>query len=125
MGRNGRPATSSWTAILNYWELDDEGNPIGKGKTLLNHNATDSTKKLYWENQADALRGLEELQIDKPIKYVIFIKVNDAEFLMEPIKQLTIKYNHHEDKTIERVEEKEEVKVLEKKDTELPDIGGD
>lgn len=97
-----RPGTTNWTAILNYWLLDEVGDR-DKGHTLKNPE----TGKPYWDNKADAKRGLEDLQLDSAFEYVIFIQFNDAVFKMKPSKQTRIEYSHSEED-----EEQEEESII-------------
>jgi len=86
-----RPGTATWTSILNYWLLDKDGN-LDKGHTLMNPDATDPKKKLYWENKAAAEQGLKDLQLDCEFEYVVFGQFYNTVFKMKPSAQTRIKY---------------------------------
>lgn len=91
--KSGRPNTRSWVAILTYCTKEENGE-YGKWVQLTNN--TNGVKSTFFANAEDARKELEKVQLDKDVKYKIFIQYNNAEYVMIPKKVIKIDYEHKE-----------------------------
>ena len=106
----GRPGIKSWEAICLYQLWDETIKDFSDAKKLMNETE-DGVSTMYFDNEEQVKQSLEDLQLKCKIRYTIFIRLNDAYYIMQPAAPVKIDYTHMKEEIVEENTDAEEETV--------------
>jgi len=96
----GRPGIKSWEAICLYQLWDETIKDFSDAQKLMN-KTEDGNSTMYFDNEEQVKQSLEDLQLKCKIRYTIFIRLNDAYYIMQPAAPVKIDYTHMKEEVVE------------------------